>query len=134
MNSSRMANETDSRAWRARTVRACAILSGLLLFSQAHAAYNYNMQGTVESLHTYTAGLVLIILSNQPTANGGCNASYFELDPPGVTGADTVNDAAFNRMYARVAQAYATGEQVNIGFDNTGTCGAWGYIRVYEIG
>ena len=45
-----------------------------------------------------------------------------------------MNDAAYSRMYARLAQAYATGESVNIGYDNAGNCGGSGYIRVYRVG
>jgi len=72
--------------------------------------------------------MLLFKLTNQPTSNGSCDADFFELEPSA-----TANDAAFNRMYARLAQAYATGESVNVGFDNAG-CGTSGYIRVYRIG
>jgi hypothetical protein len=54
---------------------------------------------------TYTTGIVLFTLANQPTSNGSCNAVYFELDPSTV-----VSDTAFDRMDARLAQAYATGQ------------------------
>lgn len=97
--------------------------------SIANATYNANIVGGLASILTYNDGTLLFTLANQPTANGSCNAIFFELDP-----ADATDDAAFNRMYARLAQAYAMGEQVNIGFDDAANCGAYGYIRVYRIG
>lgn len=97
--------------------------------SSAQATYNANLVGGVSAIMTYTDGTLLSVLSNQPTANGSCSPVFFELDPSAAT-----NDAAFNRLDARLAQAYATGEQVNIGFDEAGNCGAYGYIRVYRIG
>jgi hypothetical protein len=95
----------------------------------AHATYNTNLTGNVSAIMTYTSGILLFTLTNQPTSNGSCNAIYFEVDPSNV-----VSDAAFDRMYARLAQAYATGEQVNVGFDGAANCGVGGYIQVYRIG
>jgi len=107
----------------------------VLLFSSAsQATYNTNLSGTVAAMMTYTSGGLLFALSNQPSANGTCSAQFFELDPPTYVGSDVVNDATFSRMYARLAQAYATGESVNIGYDNAGNCGGSGYIRVYRVG
>jgi hypothetical protein len=111
----------------AELIAAAAIL--LITAPAAIADYNANLVGTVASINTYLDGTLLFTLTNQPTSNGACNAAYFELDP-----ASTSGDAAFNRMYARLAQAYATAEAASIGFDNSGGCGAWGYIRVYRIG
>lgn len=81
--------------------------------SIAHATYNANIVGGMVSILTYNDGMLLFTIANQPTANGSCNAIFFELDP-----VDATDDAAFNRRYARLAQAYAMGEQVNIGFDD----------------
>jgi hypothetical protein len=101
----------------------------LICAATAHATYNSNLAGTVTSIATYTNGMVLFSLANQPTSNGSCNATNFEVDV-----SDTVSDAAFNRMYARLAEAYALGETVNVGYDNTGSCAISGYIQVYRIG
>jgi hypothetical protein len=70
-------------------------------------------------------------LDTQPTSNGSCAAAFFELDP-----ASTPNDpaAAFNRMYARLLEAYTLGQPVNIGYDNAGNCSVLGYITTYRIG
>jgi hypothetical protein len=115
-------------------VRLLGTIIVLLFSSASHATYNTNLIGTVAAIMTYTTGGLLFALSNQPSSNGSCNAQFFELDPPTYPGSDVVNDAAYSRMYARLAQAYATGESVNIGYDNAGNCGGSGYIRVYRIG
>ena len=78
---------------------------------------------------TYPSGILFFSLTNQPSSNGICNATYFELDV-----SDAIDETAFNRMYARLAMAYALGEQINIGFDNSANCGTGGYIQVYRIG
>jgi len=115
-------------------IRRLGALIVLLFSSASHATYNTNLSGTVAAIITYASGGLLFVLSNQPSSNGSCNAQYFELDPPTYSGSDVVNDAAYSRMYARLAQAYATGEAVNIGYDNAGNCGGSGYIRVYRVG
>jgi hypothetical protein len=113
---------------------AALILAISLAPKSATATYNANITGTVTWVSTYTSGAMLLILSDQPSSNGTCNPAFFELDPPTVAGADVVNDAAFNRMYARALTSYTTGNSVNIGYDNSGTCGVSGYIRIYRIG
>jgi hypothetical protein len=95
----------------------------------AHATYNANLSGNVVDVMTYTNGELLFILSNQPTSNGSCNAAYFELDESATT-----DSAAFNRMYARLLEAYATGTPVNVGYDDAGNCASGGAIQVYRIG
>ena len=130
-----------SRAVKAASPRGPAVMctAGLILVislapRSATATYNANISGTPVSLLTYPSGLMLLNLSNQPTSNGSCNAGYFELDPPSYAGADVANDAAFNRMYARAMSAFTTGTQITVGYDNAGTCGVSGYIRIYRIG
>ncbi len=75
---------------------------------------------------TYTSGLILIRLKNQPSAHPSCKASYFSI-------ATDTQEVAAQRMYSRLLIAYTTKQPVNIGFDNTGTCGN-GYMRVYRVG
>jgi len=99
----------------------------------AHAAYNANLSGNVTQILTYNSGIILFSLDNQPTSNGSCAPQFFELDPA-VSGTDAAGIAAFNRMYARLLEAYTLGQPVNAGFDNTANCGAMGYITTYRIG
>lgn len=101
----------------------------LVFTSTAHATYNANLVGNVTSILTYTNGYFLFSLASQPTSNGSCNANLFEVDESAAA-----NDTFFSMMYARLAQAYAMGEQVNVGFDDAGNCGKDGYIQVYRIG
>lgn len=108
---------------------AASVIALLASMPAAHATYNTNLVGTVNAVLTYTSGTLLFSLSNQPTSNGSCNSTYFEVDL-----ANVASEAALDRLYARIAQAYAVGEQVNIGFDNSANCGASGYIQVYRIG
>lgn len=106
-----------------------SVIALLVSMPAAYATYNANLSGTVNAVLTYTSGTLLFSLSNQPTSNGSCNSTYFEVDL-----ANVASEAALDRLYARIAQAYAVGEQVNIGFDNSANCGASGYIQVYRIG
>jgi hypothetical protein len=106
---------------------ACALVA--LASMPTHAAYNANIVGNVTQILTYNTGLVMFSLDNQPTSNGSCTASLFELDLGNTSG-----DAALDRMYARLLEAQALGQPVNIGFDNAANCGAAGYIAVYRIG
>src|SRR5262249_34965279 len=117
-----------------KVLPSLALLFAVAAPLSGYATYNANLLGTVTYVMTYPNGQMLLILNNQPTSNGPCTAGYFELDPPTIAGADVVNDAAFNRMYARALAAFASGVPVNIGYDNAGTCGANGYIRIYRIG
>jgi hypothetical protein len=94
--------------------------------SAAIAGYNTNMTGTPTAVSTYANGLVLFILSNQPSTHPQCNPAAFAVDP-------TLDPHILNRMYARLLAAEAAGQPVNIGFDNTGDCVS-GFIHVHEVG
>lgn len=89
----------------------------------AYANYNANLVGKVTNLMTYSGGNVLFTLSNQPTSDGSCNASYFELSL-----AATSSQSTYNIMYAKLAEAYALSEQIDIGYSTEG------YMPVYRIG
>lgn len=105
-------------------------VSLLAISAVAHAGYNANITGTVTAIMTYRSGQLLFVLNDQPSSDGSCIPTYFELLPT-----DAANQAAFNAMYARLVEAYALGEQVNIGYDDPGTsCSPYGYIPVYRIG
>lgn len=92
----------------------------------ASAGYNANMSGEVTHVMTYTSGLVLFRLKNQPATHPECTATYFAI-------AVDVNDIATNRMLSRLLTAHTTKVPVNIGFDNASDCGN-GYIRVFRVG
>ena len=64
-----------------KSVRLFAlILASLTYAATVQAAYNSNLAGVVTSIATYPNGLLLFSLGNQPTSNGSCNATNFELD------------------------------------------------------
>ena len=101
---------------------------GLSITSTAGAGYNANLTGTVTYLSQYEGGIFLFELSNQPSSNGSCNATQFEIDPANNT------DAVMARMYARLVAAYYAQQPIGIGYDNAGSCGTNGYIHVYVVG
>jgi len=101
---------------------------GIAVMSTASATYNSNIGGMPTSVISYEAGTVLFILDSQPASNGACNAGYFEIDPTNSS------DAVVARMYARLLVAYTQQQGVQIGYDNTGACGALGFIHVYRVG
>ena len=92
----------------------------------SYAGYNDNMVGEVSAVMTYTNGLILFRLKNQPTSHPICNKAYFAI-------ATDVKDVAVNRMLSRLLTAHTTKVPVNIGFDNAADCGN-GYIRVHRVG
>jgi hypothetical protein len=120
-------SQRKSLRWLPKVCALAAIAAGAVM-SPAGATYNSNMTGVPISVMTYEGGLVLFILANQPSSNGSCNASYFEIDPANNS------DAVLGRMYARLLVAYTQQSAVNIGYDNTGACGTNGYIHVYRVG
>ncbi|MDW6005460.1 hypothetical protein SBX37_21550 [Vibrio mangrovi] len=75
---------------------------------------------------TYTSGLILFRINNQPTSHPTCKSDYFAI-------ATDVKDVAASRMLSRLLVAHTTRAPVTIGFDNSGGCGN-GYIRVYRVG
>ncbi|WP_064791927.1 hypothetical protein [Shewanella woodyi] len=109
-------------------MKVCIFILALLLGSTniSYAGYNDNMVGEVTAVMTYTSGLILFRLHNQPSSHPSCNRGYFAI-------ATDVNDIATNRMLSRLLIAHTTKTSVNIGFDNTGDCGN-GYIRVHRVG
>jgi hypothetical protein len=114
-----------------RGTRVSALIAAafsITVMSTAGATYNSNIGGMPTSVISYEAGTVLFILDSQPTSNGACNAGYFEIDPANSS------DAVVARMYARLLVAYTQQQGVQIGYDNTGACGALGYIHVYRVG
>lgn len=104
------------------------LVASLVLFAvPAHAVYNANMIGIIEDVLTYSDGdYVYFRLQNQPTSHPTCNPAYFVFT-------ESVPAARLNRLLARLLTAKASGESVNIGYDNTGDC-AHGYMRAHRVG
>jgi hypothetical protein len=92
----------------------------------SYAGYDANLNGEVSHVMTYSSGLILFRLKNQPSAHPQCNKAYFAI-------ATDVSEAAASRLYARLLTAHTTKTSVNIGYDSLGSC-ANGYIRVHRIG
>jgi hypothetical protein len=111
---------------REAALKAAGFLTLLLAPLGSQAYYNANLVGVVTQVLTYPeSGHILFVLNNQPS-HPACNSSYFAFGDAG-------SEAAVNRVYARLLVAHATGEPVNIGFDNEGNC-ASGYIRAHRVG
>ena len=111
---------------RKQVLKAVGLLTLSLAPLGSQAYYNANISGVVTQVLTYPeSGHILFVLNNQPS-HPTCNSSYFAFGDVGT-------EAVVNRVYARLLLAHATGEPVNIGFDNAGDC-ASGYIRAHRVG
>jgi hypothetical protein len=95
--------------------------------STSWAVYNANYSGAIVSLMAYAeSGSIYIQLANQPSGTG-CNSGYFVID-------STLPLERRKTMYARLLLAKASGESVNIGYDNVpGNC-ADGFLRIHRVG
>ena len=102
------------------------VILSFFWLSSANSGYDANIVGTVTSLYSYSSGLVLFKLSNQPTSHPTCNSGLFAL-------ATDLSETAANRMYSRLLAAYTAQQAINIGYDSQGDCGN-GYIRVHRAG
>jgi hypothetical protein len=108
------------------TLMAAVLSVGVM--STAGATYNSNIVGTPTSVIAYEGGNILFTLDTQPTSNGVCDAGYFEIDLANNT------DAVLDRMYKRLLIAYTQKQPVQIGYDNSDTCGSFHHIHVYRVG
>lgn len=91
------------------------------------AAYDANMKGVITDLMVYTyEDTIIIKLNNQPTSHPACNPSHFAIDA-------TVPLDRRQAILSRLLTAYASKENVNIGYDSQGNC-AGGFIRMYRAG
>ena len=101
------------------------VLMGLSA-SPAFAVYNDNISGVLTDVLVYADGdFILFRLSNQPS-HPVCDPSFFAIDP-------NIPETRRNQLFARLLAAQASGEPVNIGYDNKGDC-AVGYIRAHRVG
>jgi len=99
----------------------------------AYATYNATVIGTITTLTQFGTALqfspetVMFDLSNQPTI--ACpSGSHFVLSPTTIADAQTRKN-----MLAMLLHAKATGNQVAIAYDNTGSYCDQGYPAVYYI-
>ena len=103
-----------------------AALVVLVVPIAANAVYNDNITGIISHVRVYDTGLVLVRLQNQPTSHPACQPGYFAMD--------TALDPDIRAMMlSRALVARASGQPINIGYDNAGSC-AQGYIRLHQIG
>ena len=107
---------------------AIFIFTIAILYSQSTVAvYNANMVGVVTDVLTYThSDLIFFRLSNQPTTHPECSTDYFSIDA-------SVPSERRQQILSRLLTAYATGKEINIGFDNAGDC-SHTRIRVHRVG
>lgn len=92
------------------------------------AGQNDAVSGKVLRVIVYPSGNVLIQTDNQPASHPTCNTSYFAIDA-------NLGDQLINRMMSRALAAHASGETLNIGFDNTSaTVCVSGNLKVLRIG
>lgn len=102
-------------------------LSVIFLSATTQAVYNANMRGVLKGVFVYTHGdYIYFHLENQPASHEGCDASYFVIP-------SEVPSERRQMLLSRLMTAYATKENLNIGYDNKGAC-AHGYIRVHRVG
>lgn len=91
------------------------------------AAYNANMTGEITDVLVYTDGdYIHIRLKNQPSTHPSCNPAFFIIP-------ETVPADRRQALLSRALTAYASKENINIGYDALGDC-ANGYIQVHRIG
>ena len=93
----------------------------------ASAGYNANMRGVVTHVLTYTQdGRVYFRLDNQPGSHPACSTDYFSIDA-------SVEPNVRQQLLSRLMIAYATGESVNVGYDDESDC-SHSRIRVHRVG
>ena len=99
----------------------------LLISSYAWSGYDANMKGMVKHTAVYTSGdYIYFTLENQPSSHPGCNPAYFVIS-------ESVPYERRQMLLSRLLMAYASKENVNIGYDSQGGC-THGYITVHRVG
>jgi hypothetical protein len=104
-----------------------ALMTAVLSLTPAQAGYNANMTGVVTEVLTYLdSTMILFRLDNQPTTHPLCNPVYFAVNV-------ATDSEVRKQVLARLLVAKATGESVNIGYDNAADC-SHSYIRAWRVG
>lgn len=97
------------------------------LCAQSFAVYNANLKGVLVEVNVYTDGdYIYLKLANQPSSHPTCNPNYFVIS-------DSVPLERRQMLLSRALSAFASKENVNIGYDSLGDC-VNGYMRVHRIG
>ncbi len=108
-------------------MRTFIVLLAFCFSSAAFASYNSNIKGELEGVYVYTDGdYIYFRFKNQPTTHASCDPTYFVIS----------EDIPLERrqmLLSRLLMAYASKEQVNIGYDKSGNC-VHGHIRVHRVG
>src|SRR5215510_9326163 len=96
--------------------KAMTLAAMILVSNPALAVYDANMSGVLHGVLTYAdTDSIYIRLTNQPTSHPACNAAYFVID-------GSVTSERRKMMLARLLTANASGESINIGYDDVGNC------------
>jgi hypothetical protein len=104
------------------------ILMIALFPMSAFAGYNANFRGKLTQVLTYTyTTQILIQVEGQPTTHPECTSLDYLVLPASMP--DNVRQLVMSRLMT----AYATGEQVNIGYDKDSSC-VNGRIQVFRVG
>lgn len=114
----RMGDDMKKAFKSAAIVTLAAITAG----GPARAEYNSNIVGVITNVLTYDSGHFLFTLSAMPA--GPC-ANYFVV--PGDIPVD-----GRQMLLSRALVAKASGESINIGYDNKSCVNGW--YRVHRIG
>lgn len=101
---------------------AILLLAAIAADGPAGAEYNSNISGVITNVLTYDDGHFLLTLSAMPA--GPC-ANYFVV--PGDIPVD-----GRQMLLSRALVAKASGESINIGYDNKACVNGW--YRVHRIG
>jgi hypothetical protein len=99
----------------------------LFVSSYAWSDYDANMKGVVRHVAVYTDGdYIYLTLENQPSSHPSCNPVFFVIP-------DSIPYERRQMLLSRLLMAYASKENVNIGYDSQGGC-THGYITVHRVG
>lgn len=101
---------------------------GLLVLSvNSWAGYNANITGKLIILAVYTDDdYIYLRTDNMPASHPVCKTNYF------VISADVPQERR-QMLMSRLMMAYASKEEVNIGYDKDGNC-IHGYMRAHRAG
>lgn len=122
-------NATNNAAQKGIDKNMKKLFCYMLFFSSfsSWSDYNANMKGVIRTLAVYAdADYIYLQLENQPDEHPTCNPVYFVIH-------ESVQESRRQMLLSRLSMAYASKEEVNIGFDSQGNC-AHGYIRVHRAG
>ncbi len=99
----------------------------LVLSANSWATYNANIKGTLTIVALYTDDdFIYLRTDNMPESHPTCKTNYFVIS-------DDIPLERRQMLLSRLMMAYASKEEVNIGYDKDGNC-IHGYMRVHRAG